>query len=51
MGADPKALARLLLAVVNGSLLTWAIYREGEAGAWLARDIDLALEPYRPVRR
>jgi AcrR family transcriptional regulator len=50
-GADPKALARLLLAVVNGSLLTWAVYREGPASAWLARDVDLALEPYRPVRR
>jgi AcrR family transcriptional regulator len=45
---DPKALARVLLAVVNGSLLTWAVYREGEAAAWLARDVDLALEPYLP---
>ena len=51
VGADPKALARLLLAVVNGSLLTWAVYREGDAASWLARDIDLALEPYRPARR
>ena len=50
-GADPQALARLLLAVVNGSLLTWAIHREGAAGDWLARDIDLALEPYLPARR
>jgi hypothetical protein len=49
--ADPKALARLLLAVVNGSLLTWAILREGEATARLARDVDLALAPYRPSRR
>jgi AcrR family transcriptional regulator len=47
---DPRALARLLLAVVNGSLLTWAVYREGPAAAWLARDVDLALEPYRPSR-
>ena len=51
VGADPRALARLLLAVVNGSLLTWAVYREGEAAAWLARDVDLALEPYLPARR
>lgn len=48
--ADPQSLARLLLAVVNGSLLTWAVYREGEAATWLARDIDLALEPYLRTR-
>ena len=51
VGAEPRALARLLLAVVNGSLLTWAVYREGHAATWLARDVDLALEPYRPARR
>jgi len=51
VGADPEGLARLLLAVVNGSLLTWAVYREGEARGWLARDVDLALEPYRPASR
>ena len=50
VGADPPALARLLLAVVNGSLLTWAVYREGHAADWLARDVDLALEPYRHGR-
>jgi AcrR family transcriptional regulator len=48
---DPPALARLLLAVVNGSLLSWAVYREGRAGEWLARDVDLALEPYRSRAR
>jgi len=48
--ADARALARLLLAVVNGSLLTWAVYRDGPAAAWLARDVDLALEPYRSSR-
>ena len=47
---DARALARLLLAVVNGSLLTWAVYRDGPAAAWLARDVDLALEPYRSSR-
>ncbi len=43
---DPRALARLLLAVVNGSLLTWAVYREGAAADWLARDVDAALAPH-----
>jgi AcrR family transcriptional regulator len=47
---DARALARVLLAVVNGSLLTWAVYRDGPAAAWLARDVDLALEPYRTTR-
>ncbi len=51
VNADPQAVARLLLAVVNGSLLTWAVYREGPGAAtWLARDVDLALEPYLPAR-
>jgi len=48
--ADARALARLLLAVVNGSLLTWAVYRDGPAEAWLARDVDLALAPYRTAK-
>jgi AcrR family transcriptional regulator len=47
VAGDPKALSRMLLAVVNGSLLTWAVYREGRAADWLARDVDLALDPYR----
>jgi AcrR family transcriptional regulator len=47
---EPDALARLLLAVVNGSLLTWAVYREGPAAAWLARDVDAALAPHLPRR-
>jgi AcrR family transcriptional regulator len=49
--AEPRALARLLLAVVNGSLLTWAVEREGSAAQWLARDVDLALAPYLPRER
>jgi AcrR family transcriptional regulator len=48
---DPAELARLLLAVVNGSLLTWAVYREGPATAWLARDLELALAPHLPPKR
>lgn len=48
---EPAALARLLLAVVNGSLLTWAVYREGPAAVWLARDVDAALAPYLPRGR
>jgi AcrR family transcriptional regulator len=48
---EPAALARLLLAVVNGSLLTWAVYREGTAAAWLARDVDAALAPHVPRAR
>jgi hypothetical protein len=43
---DTAALARALLTTTNGSLLLWAIYREGTAGDWLARDIGATLGPY-----
>jgi AcrR family transcriptional regulator len=40
-------LARTLEAVVSGSLMTWAFYREGKAGRWLRADVAAALAPYR----
>ena len=43
---ETAALARTLLTVANGSLLLWAIYREGTSKTWLAADIDRALAPY-----
>ena len=42
---DHDATARLLNAVVVGALLQWAIYREGSARDWLARDLERALAP------
>jgi AcrR family transcriptional regulator len=48
---DPRGVARVLGAVVSGSLLSWAIHRDGDARAWLARDVETLLGPYRKERR
>jgi hypothetical protein len=40
---DPARLGRALSALVAGSLLSWATFREGKARDWLARDIDTIL--------
>src|SRR5262245_50144920 len=44
--ADPRALARAVEAVIGGSLMTWACYREGTAARWIRRDLDAVLRPY-----
>lgn len=46
---DAGTLARTLLTVTNGSLLRWAIMRKGSAAAWLRRDLDAVLLPWRPM--
>ena len=45
---DHEATARLLTAVTVGSLVQWAIHREGPAGEWVARDLDGVLGPSLP---
>jgi AcrR family transcriptional regulator len=43
-------IARVALAVqsiMGGSMLNWAIYREGKADAWIAADLETLLRPYR----
>jgi AcrR family transcriptional regulator len=40
-------LATAVHAMIGGSLLGWAIYREGRAEAWILRDLDILLRPYR----
>ena len=47
---DAPAFARVLTAQVTGSLIAWAACREGAARAWLERDLDLLLSPYRTAR-
>ena len=42
----PKALARTIEAVLAGSMMTWAFYREGAASAWMRKDLDRVLSPY-----
>ena len=44
---DTTALARAIGAVAGGSLLGWAVYREGTAADWVRRDIETLIAPYR----
>ena len=36
---------------MNGSQLNWAVHREGAMTAWIRRDLETVLQPYRAVRR
>jgi len=52
---DPQRLARTIEVVVNGSLMTWACYRDGPADAWMRHDLESVLDLHlaaelRPVR-
>lgn len=47
---DATMRARVLLAVTNGSLLRWAIMRQGGASRWLATDLDAVIATWRPRR-
>ena len=44
---DVIALARTVHTAVTGSLLTWAVYREGSAEEWVREDLLAVLGPYR----
>lgn len=44
--ADVDALARLVDTAVSGSLMTWAVFREGKAADWIGHDVEQALGPY-----
>jgi AcrR family transcriptional regulator len=44
-------LASALQATMNGSLLNWAVHREGTLVAWVRRDLKTVLKPYRTVDR
>ena len=48
---DSDALARVIETTLSGSLITWAIYRDGDAASWLRADVDTVLAPYLPRRR
>jgi AcrR family transcriptional regulator len=45
---DTAALASLYQAGFNGSLLNWAVHRQGTLTAWVRRDLATLLAPYRP---
>lgn len=46
---DVPALASTLYAVIQGSLITWAIEGEGELPTWLRSDLKAVLKGYRPA--
>jgi len=48
---DTLRLARTLHATLNGSILDWALHREGDMATWLRRDLKMVLEPYRTERQ
>lgn len=48
---DARRLAWALQATMNGSLLNWAIHRDGDLAGWIRRDLQTVLEPHRASRR
>jgi AcrR family transcriptional regulator len=48
---DAGRLASALQATMNGSILNWAVHREGDVVTWIRRDLKTVLEPYRSLRR
>jgi AcrR family transcriptional regulator len=48
---DTALLARAVGAISGGSLIGWAVFREGTAEAWVRRDLETLLGPYRPKEK
>ncbi len=46
-GCQPAPLARVLQAALHGSLVSWAIHRQGALRDWLRKDLETVLQPYR----
>ena len=44
---DTKRLARTFNAVYGGSMVAWAIFRQGKLQPWVRRDLETLLEPLR----
>jgi AcrR family transcriptional regulator len=43
-------LANAVQSTIGGSLLNWAIHREGKATGWIAADLETLLRPYQVAR-
>jgi AcrR family transcriptional regulator len=48
---DTARLARAVGSMSGGSLIGWAVYRQGTAEAWVRADLATLLDPYRSTRR
>jgi AcrR family transcriptional regulator len=46
-GTDTERLARTVEGALSGALLSWGVYQEGSAAAWVADDLEAVLAPYR----
>jgi AcrR family transcriptional regulator len=44
---QPSRLASALQATMYGSLLTWVVHRRGPLVAWVRRDLNVVVAPYR----
>ena len=44
---NANQLAGALQATLTGSLIAWAVHRQGTLAAWLRRDLRAVLDPYR----
>jgi AcrR family transcriptional regulator len=51
VACDTARLARAVDALAGGSLIGWAVYRQGKAEAWVRDDLHTLLEPYRRKAR
>jgi AcrR family transcriptional regulator len=43
---DVRSLARTVETVINGSLMSWATYRDGQAADWIRQDLEAVLAPW-----
>jgi AcrR family transcriptional regulator len=48
---DTAELARLIQQVNGGSMLDWAVFREGSLAAWLRRELEALLRSYRSAHK
>jgi AcrR family transcriptional regulator len=48
---DARSLARTIEAIISGSMMTWACYREGSAAAWIRQDLEAVLRPHLREKR
>jgi AcrR family transcriptional regulator len=48
---NTAALAQLIQNVNGGTMLSWAVYRQGSLATWLRRDLEMLLRPYRSSPR
>ena len=47
---DTRRLARAVGSMGGGSLIAWAVMRDGTAAAFVRKDLETLLAPYRPSR-